>query len=201
MSSDANMNCSVVQTFQQHYVLRILLSFLPNEIVNLIAFRFGGIVTRTHLEIKKGLHQCMDDWNNELINKTIYSIMTYRSHNNVSEEAFKFPSAKKPPYINKGYLICNYRIMKNKFQGFQDVTFKIPYNNKFRDLNRDNMMDLVKKMYISDSQTERELKECGYLHYIHLDKLVRFYYRYDYETRIKYDSLTDYARTITEPWY
>ena len=151
-----------------HYVCRILLTFLPIEIVHIIAFKFGIL---QHYFIKKSFYELRK-----------HNIVNYRMRNDITNLAFRFPDIM-PPYISKEAKICQVRDIKVRYSNLTQ-NYCLQYSNN--NAGRYTFTELLKMICLFFGD-KKEYNNMLYEIFNNksLTSMIRFYYKlepFDFNT-------------------
>ena len=180
---------TILHSLENHPIIKVLLSLLPQEIVVLIAFKFKGITPYSTYISQIELLKKEEMWFRQFIQRTIISIYVYRKNNDFSKNPFFFPRID-PPNVNKTSKICDVRHINLKYQLYSKNIPISPYNIQFVNMNRKILMYLFTNL-VDDNYHFMNRKE------IKIEKLVRIYYRFDIQDSLQFDNLDEYLESIS----
>jgi hypothetical protein len=191
---------TITQSLENHPVIQILLSFLPQEIVVLIAFKFKGFKPYPLERCQLELDRTEESWKQLKIQRTIMSIYTYRKNNDFSQEAFLFPRAE-PPNVNKSFKICDIRNVTLKYQLYSRNIPVSPYNIQFMNMNQKLLMVLFSKLVDDNYAIMETINKLNLYQREEKSRLVRIYYRFDFYDFLQHDNFEEYMESISYPWF
>ena len=194
-----NNSLNIIYTLQSHPFIRILLHFLPNEIVSLIAIQYKAIIPYPLYLSKNQLFANCIQWVRQIRNDTIYSIFYYRRNNNMTEQAFRFPR-ENVPCINRTFRICHTRESQLKYQSLWQRELISNYNIPFLEIHRTMILTMFIQLFNYETYIIEILQKKEFIEDKKLDELVRAYYRFDMDEFLKYTSFSKYINTIIYPW-
>ena len=180
-----------METIENHFTCKILLTFLPKEIVHMISFKYGVLqhyyIKKSFKELEKHIIE-RKKFNGTI---TLLHIINYRMRNDISNMAFRFPDVTTP-YVNKEAKICNVRSILERYSYIRgNYLVMYSYNNS----NKYNSSEIIKmiQMYFGDYKEYNDIIEEVFQTFPSISSLVRYYYKLE-----PFDNFDDFKNKLEE---